>query len=225
MPPSRAQVAGSGSRRLSPASAQFSYFGRNRLDSPRGDGPAIPKGSRVRWSRHSAGCRRSSPCGRKAGGGATLCTSSVLIWPQEQVMPARKRVGAASSRAANRPRLLAVVIDSGCSLLCAGQPAATQSLVRPLPRSNGIYCIGPVIPGRGSDLSYAGTCEGGPYFSWSATLATPALAQASSCSCVDPELPTPPIASLPIMIGTPPPKARMSATSRCAAYLGSSVRF
>lgn len=133
--------------------------------------------------------------------------------------------GQSATPATNRPRLLVVVIDSGFSLLCAGQPAATQSLVRRLPRSNGIYCIGPVIPGRGSDLSYAGTCEGGPYFSWSATLATPALAQASSCSCVDPELPTPPIASLPIMIGTPPPKARMSATSRCAAYLGSSVRF
>lgn len=160
---------------------------------------------------------------RRAGGHVVHLLGLDLA--ANKLWPARKRLGANSSRAANRPRLLAVVIDSGCSLLCAGQPAATQSLVRPLPRSNGIYCIGPVIPGRGSDLSYAGTCEGGPYFSWSATLATPALAQASSCSCVDPELPTPPIASLPIMIGTPPPKARMSATSRCAAYLGSSVRF
>lgn len=175
MPPSRAQVAGSGSRRLSPASAQLSYFGRKRLDSPRGDEPAIPKGSRVRWSRHSAGCRRSSPCGRKAGGGATLCTSSVLIWPQTsygqrgkdwEQTPLERPIGHASDQSAtpatNRPRLLAVVIDSGCSLLCAGQPAATQSLVRPLPRSNGIYCIGPVIPGRGSDLSYAGTAKAGP---------------------------------------------------------------
>lgn len=143
MPPSRAQVAGSGSRRLSPASAQFSYFGRKRIDSPRGDGPAIPKGSRVRWSRHSAGCRRSSP-----GGGGHVVHLLGLDLAANKLWPARKRLGANSSRAANRPRLLAVVIDSGCSLLCAGQPAATQSLVRPLPRSNGIYCIGPAIPGR-----------------------------------------------------------------------------
>ena len=65
----------------------------------------------------------------------------------------------------------------------------------------------------------------GPYFKRSATLAMPALAHASSCSWFDPELPTPPIVSFPTSIGTPPPSARMSATSRCAAYLGSAVRF
>lgn len=115
-------------------------------------------------------------------------------------------------------------IDSGCSL-CA-QADRRRPELGEAPTSIERHLLHRARnPGAGSDLSYAGTCEGEPYFSWSATLATPALAQASSCSCVDPELPTPPIASLPIMIGTPPPKARMSATSRCAAYLGSSVRF
>jgi hypothetical protein len=231
MPPSRAQVAGSGSRRLSPASAQLSYFGRKRLDSPRGDEPAIPKGSRVRWSRHSAGCRRSSPCGRKAGGGATLCTSSVLIWPQTsygqrgkdwEQTPLERPIGHASdqsappSRSGDRLRVQPPVRRP-----TGGDPElgeAPTSIERHLLHRAG-------NPGAGLGPLLYGYCEGGPYFSWSATLATPALAQASSCSCVDPELPTPPIASLPIMIGTPPPKARMSATSRCAAYLGSSVRF
>jgi hypothetical protein len=38
---------------------------------------------------------------------------------------------------------------------------------------------------------------GAAYFNISATLATPAFAQASSISWLDPELPTPPIVSLP----------------------------
>ena len=39
----------------------------------------------------------------------------------------------------------------------------------------------------------------GPFdFSSSATFATPAFAHASSCSCVEPELPTAPMTSLPI---------------------------
>src|SRR5262249_16347371 len=63
------------------------------------------------------------------------------------------------------------------------------------------------------------------YFNKSATFAMPALPQASACSWLDPELPTPPMISLPTRIGTPPPRARMSATSRCAAYGPSLVRF
>lgn len=45
------------------------------------------------------------------------------------------------------------------------------------------------------------------YFSWSATFAIPAFAHASSAGCPPfaPLSPTPPIASLPTMIGTPPP--------------------
>lgn len=90
----------------------------------------------------------------RRAGGATLCTSSVLIWPQTsygqrgkdwEQTPLERPIGPASDQSAPPSR-------SGdrlrCSLLCAGQPAATQSLVRPLPRSNGIYCIGPVIRGR-----------------------------------------------------------------------------
>src|SRR6185503_1228855 len=65
-----------------------------------------------------------------------------------------------------------------------------------------------------------------PYFSRAATLAMPARAQASSCSSVDPALPTAPMVSVPIWIGTPPLSARMSARSRCAALPGfSAVRF
>lgn len=64
------------------------------------------------------------------------------------------------------------------------------------------------------------------YFKRSATLAMPAFAQASSISWLDPELPTPPMVSAPTWIGTPPPSARISATSRCAASVGSvAVRF
>jgi hypothetical protein len=40
-----------------------------------------------------------------------------------------------------------------------------------------------------------------PYFKRFATLATPALAQPSSISCPDPELPKPPIVWLPALIG------------------------
>src|SRR5437773_9799113 len=76
-----------------------------------------------------------------------------------------------------------------------------------------------VLPEAGSGRLHRG------YFRRSATFAMPAFAQASSCSCVEPELAMAPIVSLPALIGTPPPSARMSATSRCARYFGSSVRF
>ena len=80
-------------------------------------------------------------------------------------------------------------------------------------------------PSAGHCDSGRGTSESACYFNWSATLARPALAQASSCSWVDPALATPPTASLPTRIGTPPPSARMSVRSRWAAYPGSVVRF
>src|SRR5467141_1051868 len=53
--------------------------------------------------------------------------------------------------------------------------------------------------------------------SCSATLATPALAQASSLVWLDPLTPTAPMVSLPTLIGTPPPSAITSASWRCAA--------
>src|SRR5207245_2757122 len=60
------------------------------------------------------------------------------------------------------------------------------------------------------------------YFNWSCTLAMPALAQASSMGWPPgaPLKPTEPIASSPIMIGTPPPSGITSARLRWPVKIG-----
>src|SRR2546425_332931 len=65
------------------------------------------------------------------------------------------------------------------------------------------------------------------YFNWSCTLAMPALAQASSMGWPPgaPLKPTEPIASSPIMIGTPPPSGITSARLRWPVTSPSAVRF
>src|SRR4051812_38118085 len=64
------------------------------------------------------------------------------------------------------------------------------------------------------------------HFNASATLAIPALAQASSFSPPGaPETPTPPIGSLPARIGTPPPTPTTLGIWRRKALAGSSISF
>jgi peptidase S46-like protein len=126
----------------------------------------------------------------------------------------------------------------GAGALVIGQPNSRWCVADPLPPSAALpltrrgrinlSCCRrnlPLVRGRRERSERGGRSHTITYFRKSATFAMPALAQASSCSWLDPELPTPPITSLPTRIGTPPPSARMSATSRWAAYAPSLVRF
>ena len=104
-----------------------------------------------------------------------------------------------------------------CWLLRCRPGTATDTAFAAVPA---LRCITSCCTASGTRMQHR---YKGLYLSWSATLATPAMAHFSSPSELDPLTPTAPIVSLPILIGTPPRSAMTSSSCRWAAMSGNSV--
>ena len=134
------------------------------------------------------------------------------------------------------------IVTAGCAAGSFDQRPALLERVSRAQRSGAALLTAALRPGTATDTAFAAvpalrcitsccTASGtrmqhryeGLYFSWSATLATPAMAHFSSPSELDPLTPTAPIVSLPILIGTPPRSAMTSSSCRWAASSGNSV--